>query len=441
MEYINDPRRKKAEILVAPTASGKSWIIAGVVNRFSGSVLVLQPSKELLSQNLSKYELLGGEAAVFCAGLGRKELDKRVIYGTLGSLKSVVGQLSIDLVIIDEAHHTFSPEEGSSFMNFISVLRPRKVVGLTATPFRLSNTLDGAMLKMLNRMKPSYFKDYIHVIQIQDIIAQNFWAKIRYEIQVFDTDVLKLNSSGSEFTEQSIKEAIETQSINRRIYFRVKELLDLNYPSILVFVDCIDTAEKMVQHTPHSAYLTANTTDKERTRIVEEFKSGKIKVLYNVGILTTGFDFPDLRAIIMGRPTNSLALYYQIVGRGTRPSPGTDKTECLYIDFGGNIERFGFIEHLVMEHIDGWGWCFTNGEYVLTNILMGTARVKKSDLNTKHNPNVMPFGKHKGKPLSQIPLKDIEWLVYKSPITFDSPKMQALRTKLVAILEQNKSLV
>lgn len=444
MEYIQDPRRKRPELLIAPTAAGKSWIIASIADRFGGSILVLQPSKELLQQNIDKYRKLGNDASVFCAGLGVKGYDKQVTFATLGSIKSVVDKLKIDLLIIDEAHYKFSPDEGSEFMVFVEKLKPTKVIGLTATPFRLTSSMEGAMLKMLNRMRPSYFKDYIHIIQIQDMVLNGFWSKIRYETQVFDTSVLALNSNGSEFTESSVKAAVQNQSVPQRIYKRTMKLLKEGCPSILIFAESVETAKKLSEHIPDSTYIEANTTDKQREERVEGFKAGRYKVLINVGIFTTGFDYPDLRCIIMGRPTNSLALYYQIVGRGTRISEETGKTECLFIDFGANIERFGVVEHLVMEKIEGWGWAFCNGDYVLTNVLMGTQRVKKSSLEKKKSvggEDVMFFGKHSGKPLSQIPVSYFEWLIFKSDIQFTSKKMIDLKDKMLKILDEHNTML
>ena len=98
--------------------------------------------------------------------------------------------------------------------------------------------------------------------------------------------------------------------------------------------------------------LSGETPAKERKRIIDDFKSGKIKVLTNVGVLTTGFDYPELDTVVMARPTMSLAMYYQIVGRAIRPHP--DKEAGWIVDLCGNIKRFGRVEDLrLMERKPG----------------------------------------------------------------------------------------
>ena len=440
-EYLSDSKRKKPELIVLPTAAGKSIVIAEIARLVKGKVLVLQPSQELLSQNLSKYLYYGNKASVYCAGLKRKELDEQVIFATLDSVK-VETSLQVDVLLIDEAHYKFSPDPGSSFMSYVEVIKPKKVIGLTATPFRLDSTMDGSMLKLLTRRRPNYFKDFIHITQIQEIIQNGFWSKIDYEVHEFDTSLLRLNTSGSEFTEESVKKALEAQSVNRRMYYRIKKELEDGCQSILVFCDRVGVAKEMSIRIPGSSFLTAETNKKDREQTITAFKNGSLKVLFNVGILTTGFDFPDLRCVIMGRPTNSLALYYQIIGRGTRISPQTGKVSFKFIDFGGNVERFGPIEHLTLEYVEGFGWAFCNGEIVLTNVLMGAARVSKSSFVKKSSPGdtKLWFGKHKGKEPHELPLSYIHWVLYESPFTWTHPKFAQLKANLIAVLEEDKRL-
>lgn len=105
------------------------------------------------------------------------------------------------------------------------------------------------------------------------------------------------------------------------------------------------------------ALITGKTPKKERERILNEFKAGNIKVVTNVGVLTTGFDYPELDTVVIARPTMSLALYYQIVGRAIRPHP---EKECSWIvDLCGNFKKFGRVEDLHLVEPRG-------GEYAIT---------------------------------------------------------------------------
>jgi len=437
--YLNDSKRKKPEIVVAPTASGKSLLIAMTANLWNGKVLVLQPSQELLEQNLEKFESYGEKAGVYCSGLGRKELKSRVVFATVQSISNIPQQAlaaGFTLLLIDECHYKFSPDPKSEFMRFVSVLKPTKSLGFTATPFRLESTLDGSVLKLLTRSRPNYFKDFAHIIQIQDIIQQGFWSRLEYEKHIFDNSYLLLNSTGSDFTESSVKTAITIQEVPRKIYKDVKRKLANGYRSILVFCDSVETATTLQKHTDKSAILTAETKKGERADTLKKFKSGKINVLYNVGILTTGFDFPALQCVIMGRPTNSLALWYQIVGRGTRLFEG--KEFCTIVDYCGNLDRFGPVEHLTLEYIEGWGWGICSGERVLTNVLMGAApKTKSSIVNKNVDIETIWFGSKKGTPVEELPIWYINFLLDKSGI-FDgsNDKMNRLRSRLTELREK-----
>ena len=95
------------------------------------------------------------------------------------------------------------------------------------------------------------------------------------------------------------------------------------------------------------------------------FKSGRIKVVANVGVLTTGFDFPELDTIVLARPTRSLSLYYQMIGRGIRPCP--NKVNWV-VDLCENFNRFGRVDDLKLAQIKPGIWAVFNGNRQLTNV-------------------------------------------------------------------------
>lgn len=113
--------------------------------------------------------------------------------------------------------------------------------------------------------------------------------------------------------------------------------------------------------------VSGNMKKTERELILNEFKAGKIKVVVNVGVLTTGFDYPELDTIIMARPTKSLSLWYQIVGRAIRPSPS--KESGWVIDLCGNINRFGKVQDLELVEPKPNMWQVQSNGRQLTNVL------------------------------------------------------------------------
>ena len=414
MEYI-DSKEKRPGVVVAPTAAGKSWIIAEIATRYPDQILVLQPSVELLFQNHDKFTFLGGEASLYSDSAKSKEIG-HVTYGILASVKKKAKEFrekGVKLLIIDECHFGIDPKADSMFKKFVEELKPKKVIGLTATPFRLKTNGQGARLVMLNRMKPGYFRHFIHVTQIQEMIDRGFWCPSSDEMWEMDEDKLVLNSKGTEFTDKSIIEAVKANGINNSIFLRIRELLRNNRrKSILVFVDSVDTAETFCKHVPGSEFVHGKLSDKKRASIIQGFKSGDIPVVFNYGVLTTGFDHPELDCIIVGRPTNSLALFYQIYGRGVRISEG--KEDFLFIDYCNNFKRLGHPRDLVIEDFPGHGWNVFNKDRLVSTVYLDAPPVTKKDLE-EENDNidydmVFPFGKFKDKKVSTI-CKSKPWYI------------------------------
>lgn len=414
IEYINS-KTNSPGIIVAPTGAGKSWEIAGIAKEYPGPILVLQPSIELLKQNFEKFTIMGGEATIYSAGAKQKVIS-HVTYATLGSVKSKAKEFrdaGVDLVIIDECHHGISPESGSMFSLFIKALNPKKVIGLTATPFRLKSTILTTTLAMLNRVRPGFFKNFIHVTQIKEMIDRGYWCPSVDEQWLMDETGLKLNTNGTEFTEESIRQAIEANGINNKIFLRVKELIEQNKrKSILVFVDSVESCETFCKHIPGSVYLSSNTKAKEREAIVSGFKNGDIKIVFNYGILSTGFDHPGLDCIIMGRPTNSLSSFYQIYGRGVRTKE--DKKDFLFIDYCNNFNRLAHPRDITIENFEDYGWGVFANDKLVTGVPLDGPVITKNDLSKKSYTSDMstkfPFGKYKDKKISDI-YKNSPWYI------------------------------
>lgn len=132
----------------------------------------------------------------------------------------------------------------------------------------------------------------------------------------------------------------------------------------LVFVRQVHEAEHLAQITPFSEYVYALTKKKEREHVINGFKNGSIKTMFNVSVLTTGFDFPGLDNVVLARPTASLALYVQMIGRGLRPAEG--KEYCTVVDMCGNLKRFGKLEELRIEDDPQHGWVLRNDKQILS---------------------------------------------------------------------------
>jgi DNA repair protein RadD len=416
--------KKKADpsIMVLPTAAGKSIIIAQIAKNVGDRLLVIQPSKELLEQNYNKFINLGGEASIYSASMNEKEIGN-ITYATIGSIVNIAGQfrkLGIHRVIIDECDR-FPREPGGMLRRFLSAAGITHVLGLTATPLKLQTNIseDGrpfSKLVMLTSKskKGNFFKEIIHVTQIKEMVDLSYWSKLQYESYDFDSGKLIYNSTGADYTDDSIRKAYTEHNISDKIIKKIGDLTDRK--AILVAVPSISEATFLAARLPQAAVLHSELTSKERDRIVSEFKSGILRIIVQVNILTVGFDYPELDCIITGRPTASLSWWYQFVGRVTRIH--TDKQNGLVVDFVGSVPKFGKVEELYFKKEDYMWKLYGEGKKLLTGIPLDTighhiegedcVEVKKP---APAIPVVMNFGKYKDCEIKKIPYWYRDWLL------------------------------
>lgn len=369
-------------LLILPTGAGKSLVIADIASKIDGPLLVLQPNKEICEQNVAKYASYGFRYGVYSASMGVKTIC-RVTFAMIGS---VMGHLhSFDIfkkIIIDECHYVNSIS--GQYKEFIEAVGGRKVIGLTATPYRLSQTIDpttvnskwkkyGSILKFLTRTRPRVFDQVIYYCQIKTLLERGYLAKLRYfDLNGIDLDNVKLNSTGADYDDKSLFKEFErvgfyTYALN--VIKRVMRPKDGGRRNgILVFTRFVEDAERLAEDLMGFCEVVSGTTPKkEREAILERFKKGDTEVVANVGVLTTGFDFPALDTVILARPTMSLALYYQMIGRAIRPYEGKDG---WVIDLCGSYKKFGKVEDLYIDPGLNGKWVVRNGDKILTNTFM-----------------------------------------------------------------------
>lgn len=414
---------KKAEpsIIVAPTAFGKSIVIASIAKGVGERILVIQPSKELLEQNYNKFIGLGGDASIYSASLGEKEIGS-VTYATIGSIVKVAHkfkQLGIKKVIIDECDR-FPREPGGMLRKFLTNAGITHILGLTATPLKLQTNLGddftpfSKLVMLTSRSKKgNFFKKIIHVAQIEEMVQLKFWSKLEYLSYDFNTGDLVYNTTGADYTNKSIQKAYKSQNIGDKIVKKVNELY--NRKSILIAVPTIDEAIELAERLPSCKAVYSDMPNSERKEIIDDFKSGKLRIVVQVNILSVGFDHPELDCIITGRPTASLSWWYQFVGRVTRIHP--QKTEGLVIDFVGSVPKFGKVEDLYFKEEDGTWKLYGENKKLLTGIPL-----KEIGLHIEGHPSphevaakgpsvIMPFGKFKGKEVREMPASYREWML------------------------------
>ncbi|TOL94428.1 DEAD/DEAH box helicase [Vibrio parahaemolyticus] len=332
-------------VIVLPTGAGKSLVIAELARLAKGRVLVLAHVKELVEQNHAKYEGYGLKGAIFSAGLGRKETDQQVVFA---SVQSVVRNLDsfknqFSLLVIDECHRV-PDDKNSSYQKVITHLRELnpgiKVLGLTATPYRLGM---GWIYQYHTRgqvrtEESRFFRDCIFELPIRYLLDENFLTPARMmdaPVLSYDFSQLKPANTGR-YKEAEMDMVIDkakraTPQIVEQIIQYARE-----GKGVMIFAATVRHAQEIHGLLPEgeTAIVIGDTPTPERDAIIQAFKNREIKYLVNVSVLTTGFDAPHVDLIAILRPTESVSLYQQIVGRGLRLSEG--KNECLVLDYAGN---------------------------------------------------------------------------------------------------------
>ncbi|WP_033791616.1 DEAD/DEAH box helicase [Pantoea septica] len=337
-------RHADPAVIVLPTGAGKSLVIAELARLARGRVLVLAHVKELVEQNHGKYQAYGLEADIFAAGLQRKESQRKVVFGSVQSVARNLAQFdsAFSLVIVDECHR-ISDDDSSQYQQVFSHLRQHnpqlRLLGLTATPFRLGKgwIYHFHYHGMVRGDEKALFRDCIYELPLRYMIKHGFLVEPeRLDMPVVQYDFSRLTAQANGlFSEADLnRELKQQQRVTPHIVSQIVEFAE-DRRGVMVFASTVEHAREILSLLPaNSALISAETPAKERDATIAAFKAQQLKFLVNVAVLTTGFDAPHVDLIAILRPTESVSLYQQIVGRGLRLSPG--KTSCLILDYAGN---------------------------------------------------------------------------------------------------------
>lgn len=340
-------------LVVLPTGAGKSLVISELGRIARGRVLVLAHVKELVEQNHGKYESYGLKASIFSAGLGRKEAVEQVVFG---SVQSVVRNLpafttnneqSFTLLVIDECHRV-SLDKNSSYHKVIDHLRQQnpqlKILGLTATPYRLgigwlyNYFIPTGDKGRVRTEEERFFKSCLYELPVSYMVNNGYLTPpvmVDAAVAWYDFSSLPLSRNGS-FREADLNALLKGEDRATKAIIEQVVHLATERQGVMIFAATVEHAKEIINYLPEgqAALIIGDTASAERDSLIEGFKAREIKFLVNVSVLTTGFDAPHVDVIAILRPTESVSLYQQIVGRGLRLSEG--KENCLVIDFAGN---------------------------------------------------------------------------------------------------------
>ncbi|MCO4793672.1 MAG: DEAD/DEAH box helicase [Bacteriovoracaceae bacterium] len=339
--------RKKRDpaVIVLPTGAGKSLVIAELAKIAKGRVLVLAHVKELVEQNHEKYESYDLRAGIYSAGLNKKETSNKVIFGSIQSVARAPKSFFKDfnLLIIDECHRVNS-EDDTQYGAVIKQLQTNNpeicILGLTATPYRLGLgwIYEYNFQGELKSEEKRFFKQCVFELSLEYMIRNKFLTQpVKVDIPVTSYDFSELTESGKMYTTSQVEELLKQQK--RLTPLIIKNIIDItenyNRQGVMIFSSTVKHAKEILEHLPEgeAKVILGDTADLERDKIIQEFKDKEFKYLVNVSVLTTGFDAPHVDVIAILRPTESVSLYQQIIGRGLRLNQ--NKKDCFILDYTG----------------------------------------------------------------------------------------------------------
>lgn len=335
-------------IVELPTGSGKSMVLAELTRRlvqdYGARVLIATHRKELIDQDARAVWSLWPMAPVgiYSAGLSKKELNQV----TVGGVQSLVVAArkadfpAFDVVLVDEAH-LVAPDESTQYGTLLTELRKRnadlRLVGLTATPYRMSQG-------MLTSGAGAMFDTVTYQADVAELVKHGFLAPlVAPDHELTQIDTANIAVRGGEFVSKDMEAAADLAAVNNAVAQDVANALRAGRTSALVFSTSIKHAEHLADalraREVNAVVVTGASSPLERQGALDAFKKRTLPCIVSCDVLTTGFDAPSTDVIALVRPTKSPGLYIQMVGRGMRIAQG--KSDCLLLDYGGNVQRHG----------------------------------------------------------------------------------------------------
>ena len=331
---------EKRILLYAPTGAGKTVITSSVIrdaNSRNRQILFLVHRGELVEQTIQTLDRFGLSAGVMKAGWKANE-NEPIQVASIQTLHSRGVPAKLDIIFIDECHTTSYYQVCKNLLKTHNGL----IVGITATPWR-------------TRKKEGLSEYYNHMVKAplpHQLIQNGFLVPAMYYGYDNEIELKNVRTRAGEFAVEDLDVVCNTPAIILRIVEEYQRLAKGR--TTICFAINVDHARNIADafrtYGIAADHIEASTHPMARSDKYQALANGDLMVLSSVGVLTEGFDVRSIESIILARPTKSMALNYQMVGRGLRTCPETDKQDCIILDFANNTERHGMVQ--MLDHIE-----------------------------------------------------------------------------------------
>jgi len=343
-EAVNLVREKlkqgnKKVLLVLPTGSGKTHTLGDIASKTvenGHKVLALMHRRQLVTQMVSRFADCNVDAGMIMSGMDN-ELSKKCQVGTIQTYSRRLNLCELEdneffidapVIFIDEAHHVLS----KTYQTVLKLYPGKIVIGVTATPCLSSGVGMG-----------KYFDAIVQPVSIGELMDDGFLVKGEY-YGPSAPDLSKIKTVLGDYAKKELGKTMNTPKLVGDVVSNWGNIagglqtmvfaVDVKHSKALV--------DEFIRYGVTAEHLDAYSEDDEREATISRFRNGDTQVICNVGLYTEGTDIPEIQCIDLARPTKSLGLHLQMIGRGARPYTGKEK--FIVIDHGGNVERLGFYE-------------------------------------------------------------------------------------------------
>ena len=352
MQAVNDHLATKSTnpCVVLPTGSGKSPCMAWLIKDWKAGhppfrCIVLAHRTELVEQNAAELAgMYGGEIGIYAASAHKRDTMTDITYASIDSVYNKFGEFPpFDVIIVDEAHRIPVKGEGKYRTFIAGALKSNpnlRVVGFTATPYRVGSGPICHPQHILNEV--------CYEAKIAPLIEAGYLCKLRAKASGLTPELSSVKkASTGDYKQRELSAVVDVPELVKDAVQEIVAIINAERrKSVVVF--CVDIAhakhvsDAFNTHGIEAPCVTGKTSAANRKKTVRDFRAGRLRVLCNVNCYTEGFNVKQVDCDVLLRPTLSAGMYSQMVGRGLRIHP--DKTDCLILDYGGNIDRHGPID-------------------------------------------------------------------------------------------------